>query len=47
MNEKDGGPHAVLALIQRKTNSNHPRLLIIEKYTLKLLGENLHLFSVP
>lgn len=45
--EMDGVPLDIQPSIKRKMlNSNYPRLLIIEKYTPKLLGENLHSFCL-
>ena len=45
--ETDQAPCAIRPQIQRKILINdYPRLLIIGKYTLKLLGENLHSLSV-
>lgn len=46
-NETDGVLHAKRPLTQRKVlNNNVLRLLIIEHYTPKVLGETLHSFSV-
>ena len=43
--EMDGVPLDIQPSIQRKMlNSNYPRLLIIEKYIPKHLGENLNSF---
>lgn len=46
-NETDEALDAVQPLIQRKIFiSNYSRLMVIEKYTPKLLRENFHSFSV-
>lgn len=46
-NETDDALDAVQPLIQRKIFiSNYPRLMVIEKYTPKLLRENLHSFCL-
>ena len=46
-NERDEALHTVQPLIQRKVLiSNYPRLMMIDKYTPKLLRESLHSFSV-
>ena len=47
LTKRQGAPYHVTSNTKKILNSNHPRLMVIEKCIPKLLGGDLQLFSVP
>ena len=47
LTERQGAPYHLTSNTKKMLNRNYSRLLVIEKCILKLLGGDLHPFSVP